>query len=187
MPFSLPTPLPDDLRPVYVDPPHPSTLGEEQLLAQCRMLRGRTGGPGGQHRNKVETGVEYVHLPTGLSGRAGERRSSAENAKVALRRLRLELATRARVLAPPTMPSALWRSRCQNGRVALNPEHWDFPAMLAEALDHVLDCALDQRLASQRLECSASQLVRMIGDHPAALVWWNAARVARGMKPLRTT
>src|SRR5437764_12268144 len=32
----------------------------------------RSGGPGGQHQNKTESGVRYTHLPSGI---AAERRS----------------------------------------------------------------------------------------------------------------
>jgi hypothetical protein len=71
---------------------HPVFLDDEGLLALCRVERTRGSGPGGQHRNKVATAVRLVHEPTGLVGQASERRSQAENLRVALRRLRLELA-----------------------------------------------------------------------------------------------
>jgi hypothetical protein len=185
MPVSVPPALPEELRPIYVDPPHPATLDEASLLRVCVMTRGRSGGPGGQHRNKVETRVDYRHTPTGLEARAGERRSPAENAKVALTRLRLELATRTRVLAPPTKPTALWASRIKGGRILLNPSHWDYPSIMAEAMDHILDERLDQRAAALRLECSPTQLVKLVATHPPALVWWNAARESRGLRALQ--
>src|SRR5690242_10105227 len=45
------------------------------------------GGPGGQHRNKVATGVRLVHRPSGLVVTATERRSQAANREVAFARL----------------------------------------------------------------------------------------------------
>ena len=51
---------------VYVNPPHPATLAEEALLKQCEITFGRTAGPGGQHRSKVETAVSLRHAPTDI-------------------------------------------------------------------------------------------------------------------------
>jgi len=168
-----------------VGAPHPASLEADVILAQCSMRRGRTSGPGGQHRNKVQTQVVYLHSPTDLSATAGESRSPARNAKIAMARLRLVLATKARVLAPSPEPSSLWVSRCIKGRVKVNDEHWDFPAVLAEALDQVLECGLDQKSAALRLECSSSQLIKLVAKHAPALRWWNAARTERGMSALR--
>ncbi|MBL8758453.1 MAG: peptide chain release factor-like protein, partial [Phycisphaerae bacterium] len=67
--------------------PHPACLADKDILKQCRIGRGRAGGPGGQNRNKVETLVIITHLPSGLEAHAGERRSQGENKTVALRRL----------------------------------------------------------------------------------------------------
>jgi protein subunit release factor B len=44
-------------------------------------------GPGGQRRNKRETGVRLTHLPTGLSVMATEMRSQANNLAIAWIRL----------------------------------------------------------------------------------------------------
>ncbi len=47
----------------------------------------RGSGPGGQHRNKVESCVTVTHVPTGLEERACESRSQLANKKLALARL----------------------------------------------------------------------------------------------------
>lgn len=62
-------------------------LDPEAVLAECEMEFVRAGGPGGQHRNRRETGVRLVHAPTGLVVMATERRSQAANRRLALERL----------------------------------------------------------------------------------------------------
>jgi ribosome-associated protein len=49
------------------------------------------GGPGGQHRNKTETGVRLFHEPSGVIVTATERRSRAMNLDAAWERLRAKL------------------------------------------------------------------------------------------------
>ncbi|MCY2992774.1 MAG: peptide chain release factor-like protein [Planctomycetota bacterium] len=52
---------------------HPAALAIDQLLRECQIVRTRRSGPGGQHRNKVETAVVITHLPSGVKGEASER------------------------------------------------------------------------------------------------------------------
>ncbi|MGC3996638.1 MAG: peptide chain release factor-like protein [Anaeromyxobacter sp.] len=66
-------------------------LGDEALLAQCEETFFVASGPGGQHRNKTESGVRLVHGPTGLVVTATERRSQLQNRGAALERLRERL------------------------------------------------------------------------------------------------
>lgn len=55
--------------------------------SQVRFETFRCSGKGGQHVNKVETGVRAVYLPLGLSVEATEARSQHMNRKLALDRL----------------------------------------------------------------------------------------------------
>ena len=155
---------------------------------QCSFSKDKGSGPGGQHRNKVESRVTIVHTPTGVEAMAGERRSAVENRRVAMFRLRLALAVSARAPVPSgEVRSALWLSRCpesRGGKVACNPEHHDYPAMLAEALDVIWACGLDVSKAALRLSCSTSQLLKLVKDHPPALVRLNQAREAEGQHRL---
>jgi len=65
---------------------------DEGLLAACEETFYVGGGPGGQHRNKTESGVRLRHLPTGIVVTATERRSQLQNRGAALERLRARLA-----------------------------------------------------------------------------------------------
>ena len=164
---------------------HPAALTDDDLLKECELARSRSGGPGGQHRNKVETKVTITHRPTGIEAHAGERRSVQDNKRVALFRLRLALALLVREPVPiGEARSSLWRSRCRDGRIVCSPEHRDYPAMLAEALDMIETCSLDPGTAALRLECTPSQLVKLVKDHPPALEHWNRSRADRGQRRL---
>lgn len=41
-------------------------LTDQELMRQCQFDTFKASGPGGQHRNKRESGVRLKHLPTGL-------------------------------------------------------------------------------------------------------------------------
>jgi protein subunit release factor B len=66
-------------------------LDDDALAASCEVEFFIAGGPGGQHRNKTESGVRLTHPPTEVSVTATERRSQAQNRSVALDRLRQAL------------------------------------------------------------------------------------------------
>jgi protein subunit release factor B len=88
-------------------------LSDEALLGQCDVQAHRASGPGGQHRNKAETAVRLVHLPSGTRAEGKDERSRSQNLRIALSRLREKLARRAYRPPPrrPTRPSRAARQR----------------------------------------------------------------------------
>jgi len=77
-----------------VDELEPYATDRESIERDSDITFFVAGGPGGQHRNKVATGVRLTHRPSGLVVTATERRSQSANREAALERLaaRLEAA-----------------------------------------------------------------------------------------------
>ena len=70
-----------------------AALEDAALASECEETFFVASGPGGQHRNKTESGVRLVHRLTGVVVTATERRSQAQNRGAALERLRAALTT----------------------------------------------------------------------------------------------
>ena len=162
---------------------HPTELPDETLLAACDVRHVKRGGPGGQHRNKTQSGVILRHRPSGIIAEANERRDQARNLSAALFRLRLELAISLRVVREHR--SDLWQQRCRGGRVQVAAEHVDYPALLAEALDELAVADWDLRSAGERLGCSMSQLLKLLALEHRALLVVNGQRRQRGLPAVR--
>jgi peptide chain release factor 1 len=93
-------------------------LDDDALLAQCEVQAHRASGPGGQHRNKAETAVRLVHLPTGVTVEGKDERSRTSNLRIALQRLRDRLEKRA-YRPPPrhkTRPTRASKERRVEGK-----------------------------------------------------------------------
>ncbi len=164
---------------------HPAALAPDLLLRACEVVRSRGSGPGGQHRNKVETHITLTHTPTGTTAAAGERRSQEANRRVAVHRLRVTLAVEVRGESCPKEMSDLWRSRRKGRRLAVNPAHDDYPALLAEAMDAIAAHDWDVAAAAEALGVSTSQLVKLLAHELRALDLVNQARAKRGVGRLR--
>ena len=166
---------------------HPAALETEQLLKACRMTRGRVSGPGGQHRNKVETAVFLLHEPTGIKAQATESRQPERNRLKAIHRLRVRLALEHRlgVPLPGYEPTQRLRARVRGGRLALNPEHDDAPAILAEVLDVLAATRDDLGKAALLLDLTRTQIIRLLQEFPPALADLNERLKARGLRPYR--
>ncbi|MFN0111884.1 MAG: peptide chain release factor-like protein [Blastocatellia bacterium] len=96
--------------PIVLALPAPITrfpTDRESLERDCDVEFFVAGGPGGQHRNKVETGVRLTHRPSGLVVTATERRSQSANREAAFDRMAEKLEARQKVQKPrrATKPS----------------------------------------------------------------------------------
>ena len=167
-------------------PIHPSCLPIDELLRQCRTKRTRRSGPGGQHRNKVETAVVLIHRPSHVKAEASERRSQKENRDVAIGRLRVNLALSVRLpRSVEDSVSELWRSRCAGRQLNIATAHEHFPNMLAEAMDFLTALDFHVPNAARHLGVSMSQLVKFLKQEPRAFDLLNQQRVKLGLRALK--
>ena len=164
---------------------HPAKIDESELMNDCDVKRTRGSGPGGQHRNKVETAIVLTHRPTGVMGTASERRSQKDNQREAMFRLRVNLALEVRYDRDGDQVSDLWKSRCRGGSISVNAKHADFPSILAEALDHLSTDDMNVKASAERLGCSVSQLVKFLKVEPRALELVNNRRKELDLRTLR--
>jgi ribosome-associated protein len=95
------------------DQPLPYSTDRASLERDTEVRFFVAGGPGGQHRNKVATGVRLFHRPSGLTVAATERRSQAANREVAFTRLaeRLHMLNARPTPRVATRPSPAGRER----------------------------------------------------------------------------
>jgi len=163
---------------------HPAALPPDALLADVQEMHTRRSGPGGQHRNKVQTAVVLVHQLTGIAAEAAERRSQAENRRVALGRLRLKLALEHRTPASTT-PSARWQARVRGRQLAVAADHLDYPALVAEALDQLQAHGLDMPATAAALGVTPTQLLKLFKKTPVAWTTLNRQRMAGGLPMLK--
>lgn len=164
---------------------HPAALDAMELLKACREIRTKRTGPGGQHRNKVESAIVLIHPPTGISVEASERRSQAENRDVAVRRMRMKLAVEHRVPASAAGASDRWRSRVRDRRLVIAAGHEDFPTLLAEALDCLQEARWQVSPAAEKLGITTSQFTGFLRKAPAAWAAVNTHRLATGLPTLK--
>jgi len=162
-------------------------LDDDALLAQCEVTNARGSGPGGQHRNKNETGVRIRHLPTGCIGQAFERRHRAQNFANAVSRLRREIALNVRrpvdferFEVPPALAAILPGAPSRLG--PNNDRYWAGVQCLLD-----LFAALDGSVAdaSAALGLSTGALSRVLVRDDAVMAAANRIRGERGLAPLR--
>lgn len=159
-------------------------LDDAALLAQCEQHIHRTGGPGGQHRNKVATAIRLVHKPSGIVVTAGETRSQQENRAAALRRLREAIAVQVRL--PPGESLRLPESvQVRQGRLRVSEQNDAYPIVLALALDALNAHQGRPSDAAPRLGVTASSLTKFVAGNPRAWAELQSIRAAAGLSRLR--
>src|SRR5712691_7082625 len=76
---------------VDVAPDIEGTINIEIKPDDLRRDTFRSGGPGGQHQNKTESGVRYTHIPTGIAAESRTERSQHKNDANALALLKAKM------------------------------------------------------------------------------------------------
>ncbi|MBI2804785.1 MAG: peptide chain release factor 2 [Planctomycetes bacterium] len=76
---------------VDVAPDIEGTINIEIKPDDLRRDTFRSGGPGGQHQNKTESGVRYTHVPTGIAAESRTERSQHKNDANALALLKAKM------------------------------------------------------------------------------------------------
>ena len=123
---------------------------DEDLLRDCQVDTYKASGPGGQHRNKTSSAVRLTHKPTGISAHGDDSRSQHENKRLALKRLRMNLALQLRHPLPKSpggeppafVKEALHRPKKGNtSRYRLDmgrkdQRFWRVSAFMLDALEH---------------------------------------------------
>ena len=83
----------------------------------------KSGGKGGQHQNKTDSGVRITHIDTGLSAECREHRSQRQNKLAAFRKLAEKLVQHAREINKPVVVTSQERVRTYNHATNLVTDH----------------------------------------------------------------
>ncbi len=162
-------------------PPDDGKSKLDQLLGDCEETFTRTGGPGGQKRNKTSNAVRITHRPTGISAAADTSRSQAVNRRLALERLAVKLAVQQR--KPPVAPAG-FAEHTPAGRLECRNSHDDFPDVLGFVLDVLAASGWPLRDAAARLGVTSASLVGFLQQEPEAMTHLNQQRHLAGLKSL---
>ena len=168
---------------------------DEQLLAECDLHTYKSSGPGGQHRNKVSSAVRLLHRPSGVSAHGDDSRSQHDNKRMALRRLRMNIACQIRNGYDPEAPLPQVVRDClhtpkkaadsrnlkvlQIGR--RDERFWQIAAFLLDVLD-----ARQGRLAdvAAQLGVTTGNVTRVLQADRHVLAAAQQVRKAHGQRPI---
>jgi len=155
-------------------------MDDGALLAEC-VARGYQGsGPGGQHRNKTNSGVELTLNALNLEIRCCEDRSGQVNRLLALHRLRVKIALELRCAPDPLPPFPFPGS---NGRIQIANQQ--FARFWADILDRIDQHGGEIRPAAEAWGLSSSALVRIAFQEKAVIDNLQKLRIRYGKAPLK--
>ena len=113
------------------------SLDEAQLVRQCKFEAYKSGGPGGQKRNKTSSGVRWTHVATRIQAHSNDFRLQSENRVRALHRLRFKLATdlRTPIDVRGYEPPAWFSESRIDGKLTTNTKNPIYARLAAHVLD----------------------------------------------------
>lgn len=157
-------------------------LPEDEFVRQCKFEPYKSGGPGGQKRNKTASAAKMTHVASGISAHSSDFRSQAENRKRALHRLRFKLAAECRTpieVRGYDPPAWLLDSRTA-GKLTTNVQNPIYARLAAHVLD--VYSAANARVADAAalLNIPSSNLAHFFKAEPA--IWTAAAKIRAGSR-----
>lgn len=151
----------------------------DELLRACTLKGYQGSGPGGQHRNKTNTGVQLTLREFNLEIKACEARSAHENKVHALHRMQMALALQVR--EAPAIPEIPFPG--SNGH--LQPSNALFPLFVAHVFDIMATKAGDTKAAAAAFNLTPSALVKILRQDKACATKLQGNRKENGKKPLK--
>lgn len=151
----------------------------DQLLAACTQKGFQGSGPGGQHRNKTNTGVQLNLREYNLEIKSCEGRSAKENKTHALHKMQMAIALNVRETPPDTeMPFP-----GSNGHI--QPSNPQFPIFVAHVFDRMAQKNGDTKEAAQAFGLTPSALVKILRQNKACAEKLQGQRIAGGKSRLK--
>ena len=164
----------------------PRFMSDEQLLRDCRIDTFRSGGPGGQKRQKTSNGVRIVHGPTGVTATSTEWRTLSENRLHAIRRLRVKIATDIREPVDPAKfePPDWFLSIRRQNRIEASHRHEFYAAAGGLILDLLAALGGNPAAVAVNLGVSTTTVIKFLEGEPAFWAAANKIRADVGMAAL---
>ena len=150
----------------------------EELLRACTLKGFQGSGPGGQHRNKTNTGVVLTLRDFNLEIKSSEGRSALENKTHAVHRMRMALALQIRM--PPANPEIPFPG--SNGHIQLSNAL--FPLFVAHVFDIMAAKNGDTKAAAQAFGLSPTALVKILRQDKSCAAKLQGNRKQNGKAPL---
>lgn len=151
-----------------------------ELLRACKVTGFQGSGPGGQFRNKTNSGVDLRLSEFNLAIKSCESRSANENKVHALHRMRLAIALHVRETPKP--PEAL---KFPGSMGHVQPSNELYPQFIADVLDIVAANGGDTREAARAFGLSTTAMTKILHADKAVLAKVQELRKAGGKPPLR--
>jgi len=171
-------------------------LDDDALLGECEIHYYKSSGPGGQHRNKVSSAVRLKHVPTGISAHGDDSRTQHENKRLAVTRLRMNIACGLRrkidpadIQVPPVVAECIFtpKNRTAEGpmRLQIGRKDFRFWRVAAFLLDLLEARAGGLADAAAVLGITTSNMVSVLKDDRHLLAAAQAIRKAHGQGPIK--